>query len=163
MKKRNWKKIEKRILIVETVFVVGILIYLLFSTMPSQIYPLHGMTIENPNFVFEIENGEKVILSVNENFENFITLEEGSDMILPPGDYYWKVRGRFGRESEVKIFSIQDSVGLDLRERKENYELENSGNVDLEVTKNEEEEFDLEAGEYVEVEKDDSKYEGGRK
>ena len=53
---------ERKVLIVEAIFVVGILVYLFFSTMPSQIYPLDGMAIINPNFDIEIENGEEVLI-----------------------------------------------------------------------------------------------------
>ena len=161
MKKLN--KIEKRILIVETIFMFGILIYLFFSTIPTQIYPFSGMTIIDPNFVFEIANGEQVILSNDLSFSNPIILNEGDDVILDPGIYYWKVKGLF-RESEVKSFVIQGHVGLNLKDRLENYALENSGNVDLEIQKeNQKEKLELEVGESLEIEKDNSKYEGEQK
>jgi hypothetical protein len=89
-------------------------------------------------------------------------LKEGSEITLPPGVYYWKVRSRF-RESEVKSFTIKGHVGLDIKERSENYELENSGNVDLNVTRDKKgitSSMTLDVGELEEVEKDDSKYEG---
>jgi len=149
MKKLN--KIEKRILIVEAIFMFGILIYLFFSTIPTQIYPFSGMTIIDPNFVFEIANGEQVILSNDLSFSNPIILTEGDN------------KGLF-RESEVKSFVIQGHVGLNLRDRLENYALENSGNVDLEIQKeNTEEKLELEVGESLEIEKDNSKYEGEQK
>ncbi len=156
---------ERRVLIVEAIFVVGILVYLFFSTMPSQIYPLDGMTIIKPNFNIEIENGEEVLLSLDEDFTNPIILKENSEINLPLGIYYWKVRNKF-RESEVRTFTIEGHVGLDIKERPENYELQNSGNVDLNVTRKNEgvvSNMEIDVGKSEEVEKDDSKYEGRQK
>ena len=84
---------------------------------------------------------------------------------MPPGLYYWKVRNGF-RESGVQNFTIQSHVGLNIEEREENYELQNSGNVELNVTKEKSgivSEIVLDIGEFTEVEKDDSIYEGVQK
>jgi len=165
MEKSKLSKWEKRAIIAQAVFVFGVFVFLFFSTTPNQIYPLQGMVVSEPDFVFEIENGEQVILAVDEGFTNLIVLEEGSDITLPPGTYYWKVKSKF-RESEVQSFIIEGQVGLDIREREENYEIENSGNVDLNVNKEREEvigNFKLNVGESIGVEKDDSNYEGGQK
>ena len=67
MKLNKLNKTHK-VLIAEAVFVFGIMIYVFFSTAPNQIYPLQGMTISEPNFVFEIKNGEQVILSFDKDF-----------------------------------------------------------------------------------------------
>ena len=153
---------ERKVLIVEAVLVIGVLIYLFFSTMPGQIYPLDGMVIINPGFNIEIENGEEVVLSLDEDFTNPIILRESSEVNLPLGTYYWKVRNRF-RESEVRSFTIEGHVGLDIKMRPENYELQNSGNVDLNVTREKEgkrNDMEIDVGKSEEVEKDDSKYEG---
>ena len=154
--------LEKKIVITEGIFVFGILIFLFFSTAPNQIYPLSGMTIVEPDFVFEIENSEEVVISSDENFTAPIVLKEGDDVTLPPGVYYWKVRSRF-RESEVKSFTIKSHVGLNLKEREENYELQNSGNVELNVTREKEgftTSMTIDVGKSEEVEKDNSSYEG---
>jgi len=152
----------KKIIIGEGILIIGILIYLFFSTAPGQIYPLHGMTIIEPDFNFEIENGEVVMISIDENFTNPIILKENSDIFLPPGLYYWKVKSIF-RESEIRNFTVQENVGLNLKERVENYELQNVGNVDLNVTRENKgvtSNTILDVGESKEVEKDNSSYEG---
>ena len=154
----------RKILLGEGILIIGILIYLFFSTAPGQIYPLHGMTILEPDFNFEIENGEVVMISIDEDFTNPIILKENSDIFLPPGLYYWKVKGIF-RESEIKNFTVQENVVLDLKERAENYELQNVGNVDLNVTRENKgvtSDTILNVGESEEVEKDNSSYEGRR-
>ena len=159
------KQIEKKVLIAEVFLVAGIFIYLFFSTAPNQVYPLSGMTILEPDFVFEIENGEQVLISIDEEFTNPVVLGEGSDITLPPGLYFWKVKSKF-RESEIKNFTIQGHVGLDIKTREENYELQNTGNVDLNVTRKKSgltSEIILDVGEFKEVEKDDSYYEGSQK
>ncbi len=154
----------KKIIVAETIFVVGVFVYLFFATAPSQIYPLSGMAIIESDFVFEIENGEEVLISFDEDFTEPIVLNESLDITFPPGTYYWKVRRGF-RESEVKNFTIQGHVSLDIKERKENYELYNSGNVDLNVTKKKGRitSIIIETGELEEIEKDNSTYEGVQK
>ena len=155
-------KIEKKVIITEVIFVIGIFAYLFFATNPSQIFPLHGMTIIEPDFNIEIENGEEVLISIDENFTNPIILKEDSEITLLPGIYYWKVRSRF-RESEVQSFTIKTHVGLDIKKREENYELQNSGNVNLNVTKENEfgiSSMTIDIGESEDVEKDNAEYEG---
>ncbi|HLD55042.1 MAG TPA: hypothetical protein VJB35_02155 [Candidatus Nanoarchaeia archaeon] len=157
------KNKTKNILIFEGIFIIGILIYLFFSTAPKQVYPLSGMTISDPDFKFEIENAKKVILSTNENLSNPIILSENTEITLPPGVYYWKVQDDL-RESEIKNFTIESNVALNLREKNENYELENKGNVDLNVSKKTGSLFTsdivINVGGSQEVEKDNSTYEG---
>jgi hypothetical protein len=123
---------EKKILIAEAIFIFGALVYLYFSMGPSAISPISGQTILDPDFVFEVENGEEVLISINEQFTNPIILREDSEVDLPPGTYYWKVRNWL-RESEIHTFTIQSNVGLNLREGKEKDVLENAGNVPVDV------------------------------
>ncbi len=161
MKKKITKK-TKRILIAEAVFIAGVLIYLFFSTAPNQIYPLHGMTVIEPDFVFEIEHGEEVLISIDEEFTSQIILTENSEINLPPGVYYWKVKSGF-RESEVKNFTIQGHVALNIKERNESYRVENEGNVDLNVTRENKgftTDIVIGIGESEDMEKDNSSYKG---
>lgn len=163
MKNKLTKK-TKKIFIAEAIFVLGVFVYLFFSTAPSQIYPLHGMTIIEPDFLFEIENGEEVLISTDNEFTNPIILTEDSEITLPPGVYYWKVKSRF-RESEIKNFTIQGHVALDIKERGENYRLENEGNVDLNVEKENNQSIEnitIEIRSSEEVEKDNSSYKGSQ-
>ena len=155
-------RLERRILLAEAIVVLSIFIYLFFSAAPLARYPIAGQTIFDPDFAFEIEEGDEVIISTNLEFTNTIILKQGSDIQLPPGTYYWKAKNWL-RESKVQTFTIQSNVGLDLYKRGENYELGNSGNVDLEVTKKKESittNIPLEVGETKEVKGDNSSYEG---
>jgi len=148
---------NKKFFIAEAVFVVGVFVYFFFSTAPSQIYPLSGMTIIDSDLVFEIEHGEEVIMSFDEDFTNPIILNESSEITLSPGTYFWKVKKGF-RESEVQNFTIQGHVSLDIEESA----LQNSGNVDLNVTKKKKgriTRITLDVGESEEVE-NNTEYEG---
>ena len=156
--------LEKKIILAELVLVIGILVYLFFLFSPKQIYPLNGAVIIEPNFVFEIENGQEVLLSVYENFEDYVVLNENSEVNLAPGTYYWKVRNKF-RESEIRTFTIQSHVGLNIKQGKESNKLINSGNVDLEVEKKTGTKVTgliLGINEIKEVEKDNSNYRGSQ-
>ena len=44
-KESKLTKIEKKVLAAEAVFVMASLVYLFFSTSPSQVYPIQGMTV----------------------------------------------------------------------------------------------------------------------
>lgn len=129
----NKMNMEKKVIIAEAVIVVAILAYLFFSMTPTG-FSIAGQTIFENDYTLQIQKGDKVIISTNENFDNPIILEEGESADLPPGTYYWKAKNWF-RESEVQSFTIHSNVGLDLFVRNDNYGIENSGNVDLNVTK----------------------------
>lgn len=122
----------RKIMIAQAVLVLAVFVYMYFSFAPQTYAPISGQSILEPDFVFEIGNGEEVILSNNINFDNPMFLKEGSEVDLPPGKYYWKVKNWL-RESEVKSFTIESNVGLDLFEGIEKDRLENSGTVDIEV------------------------------
>lgn len=153
----------KMILIIEGFLLIGILAFLFVYTSPKQIYPFHGMTVSNDDFLFEIENSEEIILSADSDFASYILLKKGDEITLPPGVYFWKVRG-FLRDSEARNFTIQSEVALKLMEMEEFYEIQNSGNVDLNLTKGQGNKITigtiLEIGESAEFEKDNSTYTG---
>jgi hypothetical protein len=154
--------LRRKIILVEGVLVLGILIYLFFSMAPKQVYPLNGMTIIDPDFNFEIENGEGVIISSDRDFSNVIILTRGADVVLGPGNYYWKVKGRF-RESEIMNFTVQGNVGLSIKKKKGSYEIENSGNVELNITERKSGftgEIILDVGESEKIRDGNSSYEG---
>jgi len=129
---KNKKNKTKIFVGIEIVLVLAILFYLYFFANPTA-YVISGESILDPDFVFEIEEDEEVWISSNEEFTNSIILKQDSEIQLPAGTYYWKIKNLL-RESEVQTFTIESSVGLNLYNRGENYELENSGNVDLEVS-----------------------------
>ena len=153
---------EKKILLAEAVLVFGALAYLFVNMSPMAISPISGQTIFEPDFVFEIGGGEEILINTNIEFTNPMALKEGSELDLPPGTYYWKVKNWL-RESEVKTFTIQSSIALNLREGDEKNILENAGNVDVNVeekkggiTTN----IELERGKSIEVEGGDVNYSG---
>lgn len=125
--------LTRKILIAEAVIVLGVFVYLYFSMAPEAISPISGQSILEPDFVLEIGNGEEILVSRTPDFDNPLILKEGSDVELPIGTYYWKVRNWL-RESEVRTFTIESNVGLNLRAGFEKDLLENSGTVDVEVT-----------------------------
>lgn len=165
MEKIKKLSLEKKILIVEAVFVLGVFAYL-FLAVPEQISPVSGKAItSSEDFVFEIANGEEIWISTSNAFVNPIVLKEGDEVTLPPGTYYWKIKGLI-RDSEIKTFTIQALAGLDLNNKENSYGLENSGNLDLNVEKKKDSSittFPIGAGEEIDVARDDSTYKGGQK
>ncbi len=155
----------KIILIIEFLFIIGVLSFLFIYTLPKQIYPLHGMTISNSDFLFEIANSDEIILSPDKDFLNSMFLKEGDEIILPPGTYFWKVKGML-KDSGIKNFTIQSEVSLVLKEKDGSYHLQNLGNVDLNVTKTQGDKITLgtilRVGEIQEFEKEEAVYEGGQ-
>ncbi|MBI3623554.1 hypothetical protein HY212_05760 [Candidatus Pacearchaeota archaeon] len=155
-------RVEKAIILAEAVLVLGIFSYLYFSATPHAISPISGKTILEPDFVFEISNGEQVIISKNPNFENSIIMKEGSELNLLPGTYYWKVKNWI-KESEVKSFTIDSNVGLNLRRGSNKDILENAGTVPVDVTEKKggiTSSTGIDVGNSIEVGKDNSTYQG---
>lgn len=145
--------ITRKILIAEAVLVLGVFVYLYISMTPQAYAPISGQTIFEPDFVFDVGNGEEIVISTSPEFENSIVLKEGSEIDLPVGTYYWKVRN-WVRESEVRMFTLESNVGLNLRTGSEKDLLENSGNVDAKVKeKNSGITTDIGVGGFTEVEK----------
>ena len=97
---------KRMIFVIEILFVIGVFVYVFYSSTPKQIYPLSGMTIIDSDFAFEIEDGDEVMVSKYENFSEFMVLNESSEVVLSSGVYYWKVRSGF-RESEVQSFVVE--------------------------------------------------------
>lgn len=154
---------EKKVLLVEAVFVVGVFLYLFFATAPSAVSPIAGQVVSDPNFIFEIANGEEILISSAVDFSNPIILREGEDVTLPPGKYYWKVHGTF-RDSDVQEFVIESNVGLNLHKGEDKNLIENSGNVETDIKKSGGiTSGSLDVGESEFVEKEDETYYGSQK
>lgn len=167
MKKKVKTKKEKNktriFLLLQGVFVVGILFYLYFSSTPKAVL-ISGQSIVEPDISFSVSPGEKIIVSRDPEFINPIILEEGTELNLPPGVYYWKSKTLI-RESEVKTFEIKENVGINLRIGDEKSILENSGNVEIDVEKQNKgitSGISLDVDESVEVEKE-ADYEAKKK
>lgn len=160
--KNNLSKRERKFLLFEGIFLVLALFYVFFINSPNSIYPVSGMVISEDNFLFEIENSQKVILADNPNFENAFVLKEDSEITLPPGEYYWKAVSWLG-ESETSYFTIESNVALELEEDEDSYQLRNVGNVDVDVNKGEVVgEFVLTPGQFKDIE-NETVYEGEQK
>jgi hypothetical protein len=109
--------------------VLGIIGY----TKPLVIAPLDD-TITSDNLVlFEFEKAKKIMIDDNLQFSSpeEIYVENNLIVNLKPGKYYWKVEGT--RESEIRELTILSEVDLQLREKKEKYEVINAGNTKLDV------------------------------
>lgn len=124
---------EKKFLSLEGILIVGAIIYLFISSTPNAINPISGQVVSQPNFVFEIENSNTILISTDRDFANHFEIKEGEEITLPAGTYFWKVKG-FLRNSEIQTFTIEGNVGLNLRQGDETDLLENSGNVDVKVS-----------------------------
>lgn len=150
---------------IEFLIVIGIFLTFMFSS-PVMNFPPNGMVVGD-NFNFEYENG-KIILSGDESFSSVIELGEGSSIDLAPGIYYWKVKNIL-RESEARNFSVESKVALEIKRIGEDYELQNRGNVDLDIKEYERRggivgRTILDAGESEKIEDAENKtYEGGEK
>ena len=102
--------INKKILVIEMIFIVGALLFVLFNSGPKIYGPVSGHVVEG-DFDFEI-NGGRVIISFSPLFENFVVLKENEEIeLLQPGIYYWKAKSLFF-ESEVRNFSIKEKTVL---------------------------------------------------
>ena len=153
---------NKLMIVIELILVMSI-VSLFFVSKPEAVYPTNGMVVSD-NFDFDYDNG-KVILASDKNFENIVDIG-GEKIELLPGTYYWKVKYWF-RESEIKNFTVESKIELELKKIGEDYELQNRGNVDLNVSEYNKEgitgQMILEIGESKELEDIENKtYEGNQ-
>ncbi len=102
----------RKVLIAEGVLVLLAISYLIFSAN-SFSAPIVGQTIFDPDFVFEIGDGEELWISLDVEFTNPIIVKEETELNLPSGTYYWKIKSLL-RESEVKTFTIEDNLNFNI-------------------------------------------------
>ncbi len=125
------KNSTKAILMIEAVFVIGVLAYLL-SVKPIIVAPVSGHVISEGDFDFEFENARSVIISRNSEFKNKIEFDKDFAIKLSPGTYFWKARGWL-RESEARNFTIASRLSLRLDELNGTLVIYNTGNLDVNI------------------------------
>lgn len=128
MRKHIWK-IDLVLVLVS----VGVLMVLVGYAQPLVIAPLDEYESQDGEILFEMERAD--VLLIDDNIE-FSSPEEysvvGNEKVrLEPGVYYWKVVG-FG-VSEIRTFTINSRVELELVETMEGMAVINAGNVRLNV------------------------------
>ncbi|MEK6918589.1 MAG: hypothetical protein AABW73_00980 [Nanoarchaeota archaeon] len=121
----------KTILILEGIFIIGVLAYLLASK-PVAIAPISGNVINEGDFNFKFENAKKVIISRDKEFESKIEFKKEFAINLPPGTYYWKVKGWI-RESQIMNFTIANKVSLRIDEQNNTLSVYNVGTKDIKI------------------------------
>jgi len=99
------------------------------------IYPKASVNISGNIIKFERGNANLIIISENPDFSNARYFEINNSIIrLKPGKYYWKASNNY-LEGMANELIIPSEVGLNL----ENSSLENTGNVEINVTQENEE------------------------
>ena len=100
------------------------------------LYPRARLELDGNKVNFNSINANIIILSANPDFSNprYIDIEENISFSLKPGRYYWKA-GNGIIESLSKEFEIDSEIGLRILEKNDSYELQNVGNVKVNITK----------------------------
>ena len=110
------------------------LIVLVGYLEPMIIAPIDDYKTSQTEILFVIEKADSLLIDDNVDFttpERY-SLEEGLEIHLKPGKYFWKAEGVIG--SEVRTLTINSEVNLALREVEgEGYGVVNIGNVGLDV------------------------------
>lgn len=96
-------------LAVQGILLMGILSIFYFSNQNNA--PVIGQSILESDFVFEIEEGEQLLISKDFEFTDPILVERDSELQLEPGVYYWKIKSWRG-ESEVKSFTFENKITI---------------------------------------------------
>jgi len=83
--------------------------------------------------LFEIQKADVLLIDDNVEFSSpdEYNVEDGMEISLEPGDYYWKVVGVWG--SEVRSLTIKSVVDLVLVDIGDGFGVVNGGNVGLNV------------------------------
>ena len=128
-------KMENRTIIITQVVFLVLVITLIYIFYPKIEYDVNGNIIR-----FNSINSNVVIFSENPDFSNprYVNFEEKEVYVkLEPGKYYWKASNNFikGFENEIEIDS---EVGLGINRNDSNVEVQNIGNVKINITRTDE-------------------------
>ncbi len=132
MENKTKKQIRHKWFIVGQVFLVVIIAIALFIFYPRAQIDINGNKVS-----FNSINANLIIISSNPDFSNprYVGLNDSSiSFNLKPGTYYWKA-GNSIIEGFSKEFKIESNVGLEIIEKDGNKELQNVGNVKVNISK----------------------------
>ena len=121
-------QVDLVLVIVSVVVLIGLVGY----ARPLVIAPLDDYE-SSGEVLFLIEKADYLLVDDNVDFttpERYDVVD-GMEIELVPGEYYWKAVGVFG--SEVRTFTINSVVSLELRETEDGFGVVNGGNVGLNV------------------------------
>ena len=127
----------KNIYKIDLAIIVGSLIVLMAMigyVQPRVIAPLNDYETSDTEILFSIEKAESLLIDDNLDFStpDEYRVEDGMEIDLQPGTYYWKAVGVL--DSEIRTLTIQSEVSLELREIEgEGFGVVNAGNVRLNV------------------------------
>lgn len=123
-------------IILQLVIIVGAFVAVMLFA-PKLDYPGDRVVFEDNIIEFRFRNANVILIDDNPEFSSAQTIDLDNDFVkirFKPGTYYWKAVGMF--ESSSQEFTIDSKVGLDLDE--DDSKLRNSGNVALNVSKEDE-------------------------
>jgi len=123
-----------KLIVVEVIFLFGVFLGIYFA------YPWADVNIEGNVVKFDSISAEIIVISENSDFSNsrYLEIEKGENISfeLPPGKYYWKSDNGI-IESLKNEFVVQSEVAMEINREENKSELENVGNVKINITKNE--------------------------
>lgn len=105
------------------------LVSIFFMNVPLS--PKYGEEIRATTVVFKILGPSPTLLiDDNPSFSSPLVAQENEEIVLPPGNYYWKANGI----SLVSTFTLVSAVALDItQEQKNEARVMNTGNVRTEI------------------------------
>lgn len=120
---------KHKLMIFEAIFIAAALL-LVYYLYPNTIASVSGDAVR-----FESGNAKTVVLADNPDFLNsrIIEINKNTTIHLGPGKYYWKAGNDF-IQGLVRELVVGSEVGLEINN---DSELENIGNVRLNVTRSE--------------------------
>jgi hypothetical protein len=109
------------------------LIFAVGYVSPLVIAPLDEYESNDGDVLFVIEKADVLMIDDNIEFSSpdEYNIEDGLEIGLEPGEYYWKAVGVLG--SEVRTLKINSVVSLELVKVDEGFGVVNVGNVGLNV------------------------------
>ena len=126
---------HKKIIALQGIFLLAVLLAV-YMIYPKVQFEIHGDAIN-----FKAINAKVIMISANPDFSNarYINIGKGENVSfnLEPGKYYWRTSNGIIQGFE-NSFEIPSEVGLGIQENENDSELENIGNVKVNITKTKE-------------------------
>lgn len=130
------RKMMSRKMIITEVILILLIVIMIYILYPKIDYSISGEVVR-----FTSENSDLMIFSENIDFSNpkYVNFENNKAIVkLEPGKYYLKAANNFVK-GFVKVIEINSKVGLGInRDESDEVEIENIGNVKINITKTEE-------------------------
>lgn len=128
---------NKKIIWAIDIFLVGTMLLAILGYIgyvsPQVIAPIDNFVSDKNTILFSVGSSEYILIDDNLDFSSpeKVYVKDGAEITLIPGKYYWKTKNN--DFNEIRTLDILSNIDLKIVSVGEEYNIVNSGNLDLNV------------------------------